>query len=95
MGALDRPKRGSAPSRREPSEDKLALFQYLKDNTMDGVEIYTEDLESYSVLPNHKTVKHSIRQYVDDKAALATQGPPFGIQLTSSRRPLTHLLASI
>lgn len=47
--------------------NKETLQEFVQDNTADGAEIYTDDAKAYDGLPNHATVKHSIRQYVDGK----------------------------
>ena len=47
--------------------DKQTLQDFVHSTTAEGAEVYTDDLKSYTGLKNHKTVKHSVRQYVDGK----------------------------
>ena len=51
------------------SIDRKTLQGFVIDNVDPDVTVYTDDLKSYQGLPfNHKTVKHSVSQYVDGMA---------------------------
>ena len=51
------------------SIDRKTLQGFVIDNVAPDVTVYTDDLKSYQGLPfNHKTVKHSVSQYVDGMA---------------------------
>ena len=44
------------------------LHDFVLSHTCVDAAIYTDDHRSYQGLPNHKTVKHSVSQYVNDQA---------------------------
>lgn len=49
--------------------DKKTLQGFIKNNADPAAIVYTDDLRSYQNLPfNHKTVKHSVGEYVKDMA---------------------------
>ena len=44
---------------------KETLQGLIKENTEEGTEIHTDENQSYQGLENHKTVNHSIGEYVN------------------------------
>ena len=44
------------------------LQGFVKDHSVKGAKVYTDDATAYDGLPNHETVKHSVGEYVRDQA---------------------------
>ena len=51
-----------------PGTDKVTLHEFVTDRTADGAEVFTDEWGSYQGLPNHRSVKHSVGQFVDGMA---------------------------
>ena len=50
------------------STDKPTLQGFARAHMADGAEVFTDEAKAYQGLPNHRTVKHSISEYVNGKA---------------------------
>ena len=49
--------------------DSESLQGFVKDNTLPGAQVYTDDASAYDGLPfAHESVRHSVSEYVDDMA---------------------------
>ena len=48
--------------------DKPTLQAFVEDGIEDGAKVYTDEHPGYRDLPNHETVKHSVKEYVHGKA---------------------------
>ena len=48
--------------------DKATLQGFVGSRVTDGAKVYTDDAAGYRGLPNHKTVKHSVSEYVNGQA---------------------------
>ena len=48
------------------------LGRFVTDNVIPGTRIYTDDATAYTHLPNHTSVKHSVREYV--RGSIHTNG---------------------
>ena len=48
--------------------DKPTLQAFVESNTEDGAKVYTDEHPGYQDLPNHETVKHSVKEYVHGQA---------------------------
>ena len=47
-----------------PDTTSETLGDFIKSNVIPGTTIYTDDATAYTHLPNHASVKHSVREYV-------------------------------
>ena len=50
------------------STDKATLQQIVKDNTAEGVKVYTDEAAAYKGLENHEAVSHGVGEYVKGQA---------------------------
>ena len=50
------------------STDGPTLQGFVKSHTATGAMVYTDDHKAYSGLPHHKTVKHTVAEYVNGQA---------------------------
>ena len=50
------------------SVDGLTLQEFVLDQVAPGAKVYTDEHRGYHGLPNHQTVNHSVREYVDGMA---------------------------
>ncbi len=50
------------------SVDGLTLKEFVLDQVVDGAKVYTDENRGYQGLPNHETVNHSVKEYVDGMA---------------------------
>ena len=50
------------------SADGLTLKEFVLDQVAEGATVYTDEHAGYRGLPNHQTVNHSIKEYVDGQA---------------------------
>ncbi len=48
--------------------DQLTLQGFVVANVEDGAKVYTDDHGGYVGLPNHETVRHSVKEYVKGQA---------------------------
>ena len=48
--------------------DQLTLQSFVVANVEDGAKVYTDDHGGYVGLPNHETVRHSVKEYVNGQA---------------------------
>ena len=48
--------------------DQPTLHGFVSANVEPGAKVYTDDHGGYDGLPNHETVRHSVKQYVDGQA---------------------------
>ena len=48
--------------------DKATLQAFVEDGIEDGAKVYTDEHPGYSDLPNHETIKHSVKEYVHGQA---------------------------
>ena len=48
--------------------DKPTLQGFVEDGIEDGAKVYTDEHPGYRDLPNHETVKHSVKEYVHGQA---------------------------
>ena len=68
IGARDR-STGYVTAEAIPGTDAWTLQEFVVDHTMPRSRVYTDDHKSYIGIPfEHKTVKHSVGQYVDGTA---------------------------
>ena len=47
-----------------PDTTSETLGDFIQSNVIPGTTIYTDDATAYTHLPNHASVKHSVREYV-------------------------------
>ena len=50
------------------STDKATLQQIVKDNTVEGAKVYTDEAAAYKGLENHESVSHGVGEYVKGQA---------------------------
>ena len=50
-----------------PSVKMSVLHPFAHDRIAQGARVYTDDLKSYRSLPNHRFVRHSVGQFVDEQ----------------------------
>ena len=67
VGAKDRAT-GQVAARVVEGTDKATLQGFVRSRVTDGAKVYTDDAAGYKGLPNHKTVKHSVSEYVNGQA---------------------------
>ena len=48
--------------------DAATLQGFVGENTAEGATVYTDEHGAYQGLPNHETVRHSVREYVNGQA---------------------------
>ena len=48
--------------------DRPTLRRFVTDRVKSGARVFTDDHRGYIGLPNHRSVKHSVKQYVDGMA---------------------------
>ena len=48
--------------------DQLTLHGFVAEHTERGAKVYTDDHGGYFGLPNHETVRHSVKEYVNGQA---------------------------
>ena len=48
--------------------DKLTLQAFVQSGIEDGAKVYTDEHHGYRDLPNHETVKHSVKEYMHGQA---------------------------
>ena len=48
--------------------DKPTLQSFVESGIEDGAKVYTDEHSAYQDLPNHETVKHSVKEYVHGQA---------------------------
>ena len=48
--------------------DQLTLQGFVVENVEPGAKVYTDDHGGYVGLPNHETVRHSVKEYVNGQA---------------------------
>ena len=48
--------------------DKPTLQDFVQSGIEDGAKVYTDEHPGYRDLPNHETVKHSVKEYVHGQA---------------------------
>ena len=48
--------------------NQLTLQGFISANVEDGAKVYTDDHGGYDGLPNHETVRHSVKEYVNGQA---------------------------
>ena len=48
--------------------DQLTLQGFVVENVKPGAKVYTDDHGGYVGLPNHETVRHSVKEYVNGMA---------------------------
>ena len=48
--------------------DQPTLQGFVADNVEPGAKVYTDDHGGYDRLPNHETVRHSVKEYVNGQA---------------------------
>ena len=46
------------------NRSKETLQEFVAEHAADDAEVYTDDFSGYKGLPNHETVRHSVREYV-------------------------------
>ena len=51
-----------------PAVTRPVLHGFAYDRIAQGTEVFTDDLKSYEGLHNHRSVRHSVGEYVDGKA---------------------------
>ena len=51
-----------------PGVSRPVLHGFAYDRIAQGTEVFTDDLKSYEGLHNHRSVRHSVGEYVDGKA---------------------------
>ena len=49
------------------STNRATLGGFVRNRTLRGAEVYTDDHSGYMDVPNHRIVRHSVGQYVDDQ----------------------------
>lgn len=59
---------GSIKLRVVPDTTAKTLQGFVKENTVEGARVYTDESTSYKGLPNHESVKHSVGEYVRGQA---------------------------
>ena len=67
VGAKDR-KTNRVSAEVIKSTDQLTLHGFVSANVEPGAKVHTDDHGGYSGLPNHETVRHSVREYVNGQA---------------------------
>ncbi len=67
VGARDRGTKSVEATVVEKTNAKT-LQGFVKDHSVKGAKVYTDDATAYDGLPNHETVKHSIGEYVRNQA---------------------------
>ena len=50
------------------STDKATLQQIVKDHTIEGAKVYTDEAAAYKGLENHESVSHGVGEYVKGQA---------------------------
>ena len=50
------------------STDKATLQQIVKDHTVEGAKVYTDEAAAYKGLENHESVSHGVGEYVKGQA---------------------------
>ena len=48
--------------------DKVTLQNFVKESTVEGAKVYTDEAAAYKGLLNHESVSHSVGEYVKDQA---------------------------
>ena len=66
-GALDRAT-NKISAEVVPGVSRPVLHGFAYDRIAQGSEVYTDDLKSYEGLHNHRSVRHSVGEYVDGQA---------------------------
>ena len=67
IGILDR-RTGHINAMHIEGTDKETLQGFVESHIMDATQVYTDDHSGYIGLPNHKAVKHSVKNYVEGQA---------------------------
>ena len=67
IGAKDR-KTNRVSAAVVENTDQLTLHGFVTEHAEHGAKVYTDDHGGYFGLPNHQTVRHSVREYVNGQA---------------------------
>ena len=51
-----------------PGTDRVTLQTFVLERMLEGAVIYTDEASGYQGLPNHKSVRHGVGEYVDGMA---------------------------
>ena len=64
IGMRDR-ETGKVSAESLPVVDSVSMKGFIRDRTLRGVTVYTDEHRGYRGLQNHHTVKHSVKEYVN------------------------------
>ena len=59
---------GKIVARPVANTDKETLQDFVQGSIVEGAAVYSDEHKSYDGLPNHETIKHSVREYVRGRA---------------------------